>query len=183
MWNLGMGGDDASARNGEFALSPEHYAYEGYQAQKAEQSAAFLAGQEEVPAVLGAFNHTCLILLNGSLVAGNGTLTWYDEQFDGPLGYGACADSSVLGAVILFLLVVLIATSSGGGVSKMDARGVDVAAAARQGFADMAAKKTHVVDEDCDDERAAKAVGKKKTRKALTEVFERFDTDHDDELS
>ena len=69
--------------------------------------------------LLGAFNHTCLIPLNRSLVAGNGTLTWYDEQFDGPLGYGACADSSVLGAVILFLLVVLIATSSrsGGGVA------------------------------------------------------------------
>ena len=118
MWNLGMGGDDATARNGEFALSPEHYAYEGYQAQKAEQSAAFLAGQEEVPAVLGAFNHTCLIPLNRSLVAGNGTLTWYDEQLDGPLGYGACADSSILGAVII-LLVVLIATSSrsGGGVA------------------------------------------------------------------
>merc|ERR1712232_1118040 len=105
--------------NGEFALSPEHYAYEGYQAQKAEQSAAFLAGQEEVPGLLGAFNHTCLIPLNRSLVAGNGTLTWYDEQLDGPLGYGSCADSSVLGAVILFLLVVLIATSSrsGGGVA------------------------------------------------------------------
>ena len=119
MWNLGMGGDDATARNGEFALSPEHYAYEGYQAQKAEQSAAFLAGQEEVPGLLGAFNHTCLIPLNRSLVAGNGTLTWYDEQLDGPLGYGSCADSSVLGAVILFLLVVLIATSSrsGGGVA------------------------------------------------------------------
>ena len=54
-----------------------------------------------------------------------------------------------------------------------------MAAAARQGFADMAAKKTHVVDEDCDDERAAKAA----TRKALYEVFERFDTDIDDELS
>ena len=119
MWNLGMGGDDATARNGEFALSPEHYPYEGYQAQKAEQSAAFLAGQEEVPGLLGAFNHTCLIPLNRSLVAGNGTLTWYDEQLDGPLGYGSCADSSVLGAVILFLLVVLIATSSrsGGGVA------------------------------------------------------------------
>ena len=118
MWNLGMGGDDATARNGEFALSPEHYAYEGYQAQKAEQSAAFLAGQEEVPGLLGAFNHTCLIPLNRSLVAGNGTLTWYDEQLDGPLGYGACADSSFLGAVII-LLVVLIATSSrsGGGVA------------------------------------------------------------------
>merc|ERR1711918_67970 len=62
--------------------------------------------------LLGAFNHTCLIPLNRSLVAGNGTLTWYDEQLDGPLGYGSCADSSVLGAVILFLLVVLIATSS-----------------------------------------------------------------------
>ena len=118
MWNLGMGGDDATARNGEFALSPEHYAYEGYQAQKAEQSAAFLAGQEEVPGLLGAFNHTCLIPLNRSLVAGNGTLTWYDEQLDGPLGYGACADSSILSAVII-LLVVLIATSSrsGGGVA------------------------------------------------------------------
>ena len=96
MWNLGMGGDDATARNGEFALSPEHYAYEGYQAQKAEQSAAFLAGQEEVPGLLGAFNHTCLIPLNRSLVAGNGTLTWYDEQLDGPLGYGSCADSSAV---------------------------------------------------------------------------------------
>ena len=68
--------------------------------------------------LLGAFNHTCLIPLNRSLVAGNGTLTWYDEQLDGPLGYGACADSSILGAVII-LLVVLIATSSrsGGGVA------------------------------------------------------------------
>merc|ERR1712224_221987 len=78
-----------------------------------------MGGQEEVPGLLGAFNHTCLIPLNRSLVAGNGTLTWYDEQLDGPLGYGSCADSSVLGAVILFLLVVLIATSSrsGGGVA------------------------------------------------------------------
>jgi len=68
--------------------------------------------------LLGAFNHTCLIPLNRSLVAGNGTLTWYDEQLDGPLGYGACADSSILGAVLI-LLVVLIATSSrsGGGVA------------------------------------------------------------------
>ena len=68
--------------------------------------------------LLGAFNHTCLIPLNRSLVAGNGTLTWYDEQLDGPLGYGACADSSILCAVII-LLVVLIATSSrsGGGVA------------------------------------------------------------------
>ena len=68
--------------------------------------------------LLGAFNHTCLIPLNRSLVAGNGTLTWYDEQLDGPLGYGACADSSILSAVII-LLVVLIATSSrsGGGVA------------------------------------------------------------------
>ena len=43
---------------------------------------------------------------------------WYAEQLDGPLGYGACADSSILSAVII-LLVVLIATSSrsGGGVA------------------------------------------------------------------
>ena len=63
----------------------------------------------------------------------------------------------------------LIAKSSGGGVSKMDARGVDVAAAARQGFANMAAKKTHAVDS--------------KTRIALNAVFMRFDTELDGQLS